>query len=444
MDQQRQDHGAVRLALDRHVHQLAARGDVLILLGAGLAQHHRIDDLEVRRVGGERQVHLVAVELAVRRGTEVVLHVARTLDVLGVEGAALELVEQGAVRLVQHLGQDVQAAAVGHAENDVLDAEGTAALDDLLERRNGGFAAIEAEALGAGVLDVDELLEAFGLDQLVEDRLLALGGEGDFLVRALDALLNPLLGFGIGDVHELDAERTAIGALEDRQHLGDGGVFEPQIVVDEDLAAVVGLGEAVAARIEFRRRLVGLELERVEIGMQVSAHAVGADHHDGADGIAGGLQHVGDAGLGHAHRLCLLGDGLLGLDGDLAPIAVEGTDQVAAGGLRPIPPSPARALGVVGRGVLRVIQTGEEALPGLVDAVRVGLEAGVELLDVVGVTSIEEGGQQELVVLFLSCHRSCREAHASPSLSSAPALDRALWCSQSNLPDTDCFSFRSC
>jgi hypothetical protein len=329
-------------------------------------------------------------------------------------------------------------------QHDVLDAQRATALDDLLERRNGGLAAIKAEALGAGVLDVDELLEALGLDQLVEDRLLAFGGEGDFLVRPLDALLDPLLGLGIGDVHELDAERTAIGALQDGQHLGDGGVFEPQIVVDEDLAAVVGLGEAVAARIEFRRRLVGLELQRIEVGVKMTAHPVGPDHHDGANRVAGGLQHVGDAGLGHAHGLGLLGDGLLGLDGDLAPIAIEGADQVAARGLRPITPRPARAFGVLRGGILRIVQTGEEALPGLVDAVGVGLEAGVELLDVVGVPSIEEGGQQELVVLFLSCHRSCREAHASPSLSSAPVGTGALWCSQSNLPDTDCFSFRSC
>jgi hypothetical protein len=32
---------------------------------------------------------------------------------------------------------------------------------------------------------------SLGLDQLVEDRALALAGEGDLLVRALDALLDP-------------------------------------------------------------------------------------------------------------------------------------------------------------------------------------------------------------------------------------------------------------
>ena len=70
---------------------------VLVLLGAHLAQHHRIDDLQVGGVGGQRQVDVVAVERAVGRGAEVVLHVARALDVVGLERAALELVEDRAV-----------------------------------------------------------------------------------------------------------------------------------------------------------------------------------------------------------------------------------------------------------------------------------------------------------------------------------------------------------
>ena len=39
---------------------------MLILLGADLAEHHGIDDLEMRGVGGQRQMDAVAVELAVR------------------------------------------------------------------------------------------------------------------------------------------------------------------------------------------------------------------------------------------------------------------------------------------------------------------------------------------------------------------------------------------
>ena len=62
--------------------------------------------------------------------------------------------------------------------HDFLHAEIAAALDDLLERRDQRFGAVEAEALGAGVFDVEEFLEAFRLDQLVEDGALAFAGEG--------------------------------------------------------------------------------------------------------------------------------------------------------------------------------------------------------------------------------------------------------------------------
>src|ERR1700745_1058566 len=120
------------------------------------------------------------------------------------------------MRLSPHLRQHIEPAAVPHADADVLHAERAAALDDLLERRDHRLAAVEAEALGTGELDVAELLEAFRLDQLVEDRALALAREADLLVGPLDALLDPGLLHRIGDVHELDAERLAVGAAQDR------------------------------------------------------------------------------------------------------------------------------------------------------------------------------------------------------------------------------------
>ena len=168
---------------------------------------------------------------------------------------------------------------MGHAETDFLQAELAAALDDLLERRNHRLAAVEAEALGAGVLDVEEVLEAFRLDQLRQDGALALPGELDLLVGPLDALLDPGLLGRIGDVHELEADRAAIGAAQDRQHLAHGRVFEAEHVVDEDLAVVVGLGEAVGRRMQLLVVLLRLEAERIEVGVQMAAHAVGADHH---------------------------------------------------------------------------------------------------------------------------------------------------------------------
>ncbi len=106
-------------------------------------------------------------------GAQMVLHVAGAFDIRRIGGAALEFVEQLAIGLAHHIDQHVEAAAMGHAHHDFADAELAAALDDLLQRRNGGFGAIQAEALGADETVGGELLEAFGFDQLVEDRFLA-------------------------------------------------------------------------------------------------------------------------------------------------------------------------------------------------------------------------------------------------------------------------------
>src|ERR1700722_11139978 len=159
----------------------------------------------------------------------------------------------GAMRLRQHVSQNVEAAAMGHAQRDVLDAQRAAALDDLLQRRNHRFAAVEPEPLGAGELDVAELLEPLRFDKFVEDRALAFAGEGDLLVGSLDALLDPAFLLRVGDVHELDAERLAIGALEDRHDLTQRSQLEPKHMIDEDAPVEIRIAETVGARIELLR-----------------------------------------------------------------------------------------------------------------------------------------------------------------------------------------------
>ena len=109
MEQDRKHVLAVLVALDR-------------LHRARLAQHDRVDGFEVRRVGQQRQVDLVAVELPVRRRAEVIFDVARAADIGRVGRAAGEFVEDRAIGLAHDVGQDVEAAAVGHADVDLLDA----------------------------------------------------------------------------------------------------------------------------------------------------------------------------------------------------------------------------------------------------------------------------------------------------------------------------------
>src|SRR6185437_130632 len=211
-----------------------------------------------------------------------VFDVAGTFDGVGIGGAALEFMEQRAVRLAHHLRQHVEPAAMWHADDDFLHAEIATPLDNLLQRRNQRFTAVEAEALGARELEIAELLEAFGLDQLVEDRAAALAGEADFLVGALDAFLYPAFLRGISDVHELDAERLAVRALADGDDLAQGRVFKTQYTVEEDFAVEIAINKAIGARIEFLAIARRLNAERIEPGMEMAAHAIGPDQHQGA------------------------------------------------------------------------------------------------------------------------------------------------------------------
>ncbi len=74
-------------------------------------------------VGGQAYAPLITVELAVGRGAEVILDVARPPTSSGLAAAALEFVEDHPVRLWQHVREHVEPAAVGHAMDDLLNAE---------------------------------------------------------------------------------------------------------------------------------------------------------------------------------------------------------------------------------------------------------------------------------------------------------------------------------
>src|ERR1700730_4086832 len=130
MNEKRQNFGAL--------HEIVQ----LVLLGAHLAENDRIDDLKVGWVRGQRKMDAVVVEVAVGGGTEMIFDVARAFHIVWGEGAALELIENRAMWLTHDMRENIQAPAVGHAQHDILDTQGTAALDDLLEGRNHRFAAI--------------------------------------------------------------------------------------------------------------------------------------------------------------------------------------------------------------------------------------------------------------------------------------------------------------
>ena len=171
----------------------------------------RIDDLEVRRVERQAQVDRAARRRDVAREALVVLDVARG-QVLG--RRVVELGEQVLRHLAERVDEHVEAAAMGHADDDLLHALAAAALHELVHRGDEALAAFEREALLADVLGVQIALEAFGRGQPVEDVDLLLGREARLRADRLEALLPPALLGRLGDVHVLGADRAAVGLAQ--------------------------------------------------------------------------------------------------------------------------------------------------------------------------------------------------------------------------------------
>ncbi len=299
---------------------------------------------------------------------------------------------------------------MGHAEHDLLHAELAAALDDLLERRHGGFAAVEAEALGAEEAQRRELLEAFALDQLVEDRLLAFRREHDFLVRTFDAALEPVLLLRVVDVHELVADAAGIGALQDVGHLARRRGLQAHHAVHVDRAVHVLGVEAVERRLQLRMRHLRRDVQRIEIGFEMADDAIGAHELDGADGFLRRLVQVG------------LTDGAL----LLRPLAGERADKLAVFELGfPVAP-PRRAAADLGRIELGLAQACEVFTPCWIDGVGIFEILGVERLHEGGIGAGQEGGRfQDLVGgpgdsvgWILACHfNSLRRGFLGPTVS---------------------------
>ncbi len=223
-----------------------------------------------------------------------IFDVARALDFLGICRVALKLGEDRGERLAEEIRKHVESTAMRHADDQFLQAELAAALDDLLEGWDQRFRALDAKALGAGITLVEEALVSLGGGQPLEDGALALDREIGLVTRTLDAFLDPGLLGGILDMHVFDADMVAVGGAQNGEDLARRRRLEPEHVVDEDRPVEIRLGEAIRLRVELGVLLALLEAERVELRLEMTADAIRADQHQGAHRIERRLADLGD------------------------------------------------------------------------------------------------------------------------------------------------------
>ncbi len=180
-------------------------------------------------------------------------------------------------------------------------------------------------------------------------------------------------------------------------------VFEAEHVIEEDLAIEIALRETVGARIEFLAVAGRLDPERIEPGVEMAAHAVGADQHQGAHRVPRRLMGLGRrdfAALGRRLGGKLGADRLL----DLRPVAVECGSEVVLRRQRPMVPAPGGAFGVLADVGRSVLQAFEEFLPLAVDRAGVLLVAGIEIVDIGRVGALQKRGKGKGGVCVLARH----------------------------------------
>jgi hypothetical protein len=115
------------------------------LAGAGHAFDHGVDGFEVAGVGREADGDLVAGGgLAFGEVAEVILHVAVAADHVG-DKILGEFVEDEGQRLAEEIGEDIEAAAVGHTHDDFFHFARLAALQDGVENDQQRLGALERE-----------------------------------------------------------------------------------------------------------------------------------------------------------------------------------------------------------------------------------------------------------------------------------------------------------
>src|SRR6201999_506093 len=144
-------------------------------------------------------------QLSVAGSAEMVFDVAGAVDVFGIGRIALEFGEHRGKRLADKIGEDVETAAVRHADREFANPKLAAATKDRFESRHQRLGAFDAEPLGAGVAPIEKPLEGLRLGQCLPNLFSYCGRKPRAALSPFKFLLDPgPLGVAL-NVHVLDA-----------------------------------------------------------------------------------------------------------------------------------------------------------------------------------------------------------------------------------------------
>ena len=205
-------------------------------------------------------------------GAHVVLHVA------GAENAAridvFESSEDFLGRTFGHVGDDVEAAAMAHAHDELDRAEPGAGVENFVDQRDQGGDAFEREAFAAEITLLHHLLEDIGTDEQVEDAPLIFLGRLGF-----DSFENPAAALRPVDVIDFDADGAGI----------DGAGFASVLAFALQFGSFTGAEKTEGIEIALKVSPLSVDAENALAFGVGGAGAVGSFDDSGAGTAIGGL-----------------------------------------------------------------------------------------------------------------------------------------------------------
>ena len=198
---------------------------------------------------------------------------------------ALELAQDRLVRAPDDVSEDVEPAAVGHSEHDLVGAARGGEIDRLVEHRDHHVEPLDGELLLAEERAPQVALHPLHLAQPGEQAHPLVARERTAVAARLDRLPQPDALLVVGDVLDLVGDRAGVGLPQPRQRVGE------RLALDEEAEERGGnprleLGRQLgdqALGLE-RRIAVRLRAQRVNPRSQVTVHAERLDErHRGGD-----------------------------------------------------------------------------------------------------------------------------------------------------------------
>ena len=155
-----------------------------------------------------------------------------------------------------------------------------APMNQLIENRDDRFAAFDRKSFLSEIFRMQELLELLGRDQLLKQLFFDFG-RNRFGV-AFDAVAYPLLLLFALNVAALGPDLAAVVSDQHPPDFAESRFFLAAEAVGEELAIQVPDREAVSFGFEFGVFVNRDHVERVDVGDQMAAHAVGVDEFEDA------------------------------------------------------------------------------------------------------------------------------------------------------------------